>query len=135
MICEGVFDRFPKLKFVVVEGGWSWAAPLCWRLDSTWRVLRDEVPDLQRKPSEYIREHFWFTTQPIEEPERLSLLPEVLERSGVKDRLMFSSDYPHWDFDSPTDSIPEAIPQETRKKIFYENAIKLYDLTVDGLED
>jgi uncharacterized protein len=135
MICEGVFDRFPKLKFVVVEGGWSWSAPLCWRLDSTWRVLRDEVPDLQRMPSEYIREHFWYTTQPIEEPERLSLLPEVLERSGVQDRLMFSSDYPHWDFDSPTDAIPDTIPEETRNKIFHENAMNLYGLSVDGLED
>ena len=91
--------------------------------------------DLQRAPSEYVREHFWFTTQPIEEPEKLQWLPEVLERSGVGDRLMFSSDYPHWDFDSPLEAIPETLPETTRRKLFYQNACRLYGLTVAGLED
>jgi uncharacterized protein len=131
LIYEGVFERFPKLKFVTVEGGWSWAIALGWRLDSTWRVMKREVPDLQRLPSEYMHEYIWHTTQPMEEPEHLSWLPEALERSGVQDRLMFSTDYPHWDFDSPIDSIPDTIPEETRRKIFYQNACDLYGLSVD----
>jgi predicted TIM-barrel fold metal-dependent hydrolase len=132
MICEGVFDRFPKLRFVVVEGGWTYASWLAARLDSSWRVMRDEVTDLQRLPSEYLREHFWYTTQPfVDEPDKKVWLVELLERSGVEDRLMFSSDYPHWDFDSPNEVIPEAIPLEVRRKLFYENACKLYGLTID----
>ena len=40
-----------------------------WRLDKHWATMRDEVPHVKRPPSEYIREHIWYTTQPIEEPE------------------------------------------------------------------
>ena len=68
LICEGTFDRFPDLRIVIVEGGWTWMAPLMWRLQRAWNQLRDEVPHLQRSPSEYIREHFWFTTQPVDQP-------------------------------------------------------------------
>jgi predicted TIM-barrel fold metal-dependent hydrolase len=128
MICEGVFDRFPRLKFVVVEGGWSYAGWLCSRLDGAWRVLRAEVPDLQRMPSEYVRERVWFTSQPIEEPEDPRLITELLDRSGVESRLMYSSDYPHWDFDSPDDAIPASLPLAARQKIFFETAAELYGL-------
>jgi predicted TIM-barrel fold metal-dependent hydrolase len=130
MICEGVFDRFPKLQFVVIEGGWSHAAWLGARLDACWRVMRDEVVELERAPSEYLREHFWYTTQPMEEPEDPRWFGEVLERSGVEDRLMFSTDYPHWDFDSPDDAMPATLPRETRSKIFHGNAGRLYGLPV-----
>jgi len=137
MIFEGVFDRFPGLKFVIVEGGWAWAPWLCARLDATWRVMGDEVPDLERTPSEYVHDHVWFTTQPIEEPEDPAHLPEVFAFSGFVDRVMFSSDYPHWDFDSPNDALPASLPRETRRKIFYETACDLYGLTVDtsGVEE
>ena len=68
LIFEGVLDRLPDLRVVITESNWSWAAPFAWRLDASWRVLRDEVPHLQRRPSEYL-DRFWFTTQPAEEPE------------------------------------------------------------------
>lgn len=132
LICEGVFERFPKLQIAIVEGGWSWAPWLCGRLDSSWRVMREEVPDLQRKPSEYVREHFWFTTQPIDEPEDPRWLPELFELGGFQDRIMYASDYPHWDFDSPDDALPPSLPKETRRKILHENACRLYGLAIDA---
>jgi uncharacterized protein len=130
LIFEGVFDRFPKLKIVLIEMGWTWTAPLAWRLDSSWRVMRSEVPDLQRKPSEYLRDHFWFTTQPLEEPERPEWLPSAyrqFERT-VGERLMFSSDYPHWDFDSPTEMAELPLPAAAQRKIFGETASELYGI-------
>ena len=63
--------------------------------------MRDEVPHVKRPPSEYIREHVWFTTQPIEEPAN----PQHLRDLDRLDRLgppLFSTDYPHWDYDDPT---------------------------------
>jgi hypothetical protein len=68
--------------------------PLCWRLDKVWKKLRSEAPHLQRPPFEYIREHVWFTTQPIEEPEDRRHVVETIDWIGW-DRMLFSTDYPH----------------------------------------
>ena len=38
---------------------------------------------------------------------------------------MFSSDYAHWDFDSPVDAFPR-LPDDLRRCIFYETASELY---------
>ena len=43
------------------------------------------------------------------------------------DRIMFSSDYPHWDFDDPFLALPPTL-DEQRRKIFCENARTLYRL-------
>ncbi len=44
----------------------------------------------------------------------------------MTDRVMFSSDYPHWDFDSPAKALPAAMPAALRGKIMGENAARLY---------
>src|SRR5262245_30272113 len=100
LVFEGVFERFPGLKVVLIEGGFAWVPSLCWRMDKHWERMRKETPHVKRPPSEYVRKHFWFTTQPIEEPDNPAHLAEIMERIGW-DRLMFSTDYPHWDFDDP----------------------------------
>jgi len=131
LIFEGAFDRWPQLKVVMVEGGYSWAVPYAWRLDGAWRLLREEVPDLERKPSEYVRDRVWYTTQPMEEPERPQWYPAMyrqMERAGLGNRLMFSTDYPHWDFDSPTHALPRSLDQDARRHILAENASALYGI-------
>lgn len=131
LIFEGVFDRFPKLRVALIELGWSWAVPYSWRLDASWAKLKDEIPTLQRKPSEYMRDHLWFTTQPIEEPENLEDTESVyamFEAAGFAERLMFSSDYPHWDFDSPYESVPENFPIARRRRILGQNASTLFKI-------
>ena len=62
LVFEGVFERFPKLKIVMIEGGFAWAPALGWRMDKHWERMRKETPQVKRPPSEYVREHVWFTT-------------------------------------------------------------------------
>jgi hypothetical protein len=52
----------------------------------------------------------------------------MFEDSGFAERLMFSSDYPHWDYDSPYESVPESFPEDRRRRILGENASKLYGI-------
>jgi len=128
MIVEGVFEHFPSLQFVLIEGGFAWLPSLMWRLDRAWKLLREEAPHLRRLPSEYIREHVWITTQPMEEPPRPRQFAELLAQLGMNDRLMFATDYPHWDFDAPDEAIPSWLEPELRQRIFAENARTLYRL-------
>jgi predicted TIM-barrel fold metal-dependent hydrolase len=122
LVYEGVFERFPRLRVVLIEGGFSWVGPLKWRLDRSWELLRDEVPHLRRRPSEYVHDHFWFTTQPIEEPTYSRQLAQVIRTGELEDRLMFSTDYPHWDFDAPDAVLAMLVDEDVKRKIRYENA-------------
>ena len=121
MVFEGVFDRFPKLKVVLVEAGFAWLPALAWRLDKLWQKIGHEVPHVKRPPSEAIREHVWLTTQPMEEPQRRRHLQDTWEWIG-DDRLIFATDYPHWDYDDPVEALPIRLQDAPRTKLFRENA-------------
>jgi uncharacterized protein len=125
MLSEGVFEEFPSLQVICIEGGIAWAGPLMWALDDAWEKLREDVPHLRKPPSEIIREHVWFTTQPVEEPDDPRDLAVALDHIGMNDRIMFASDYPHWDFDSPRQA-PRLFPAPLRRQIMGENACRLY---------
>jgi len=110
---------------VLIEGGFGWVPSLCWRLDRVTDRLRGETPHLSRRPSEYIREQVWFTTQPMEEPEPREHLRDAIEWIGW-DRLLFASDYPHWDFDDPMTALPLRIDAAERHAFYLGNAAGVY---------
>jgi len=126
LICEGVFDKFPRLQVALVEACLTWAGPLQWAMDAAYAVAASDGPRLKKLPSEYFREHFWLSTQPVEEPDNPRHLVQAIEFAQLTDRVMFSSDYPHWDFDSPDKALPAAVPPAMRAKIMGENAARLY---------
>jgi predicted TIM-barrel fold metal-dependent hydrolase len=125
MLFEGVFERFPRLKVVLVEAGLAWGASLLWRMDRQWSKLRRETPHLKLLPSEYVKRNVWFTTQPIEEPEPREHLAEAIDWMGW-DRVLFATDYPHWDFDDPAHALPFRMTEEQRQQVFRENARAVY---------
>lgn len=127
LIFEGVIRRFPKLRFVLVEGGMAWSLTLGARLDRLAERFRDELPVLGERPSVQIREAFYFTTQPSEEPPRREMLVRLMREAGP-DRIMFASDYPHWDYDDPAFSVPSQMTRPEREAILYDNAASLYGL-------
>ncbi len=125
IVLEGVFERWPSLKLIIVEAGFAWAPSLGWRLDRVWRQNRHELPHVKRPPSEYMRQNVWYTTQPFEEPDRRSHLKDTFEWIGW-DRLLFATDYPHWDFDDPQRIPLPRADAETRNAFFLQNARDLY---------
>jgi len=82
---------------------------------------------VKRPPSEYIREHFWVSTQPMEEAEDPDHVVDVMKWIGF-DRILFASDYPHWDFDDPRYVFKFPLDEDKRAKLFRENAKALYGL-------
>lgn len=123
MLMNGVFEKYPDMKFIIVECGVAWMAPLLWRLDSNWRALRKETPWVKKLPSEYFREHIRATTQPLEQPPKLELLWACLEGICGKETLMFASDYPHWDQDEPAGI---SLPEGWRENVMAKNALAAY---------
>jgi hypothetical protein len=63
----------------------------------------------------------------MEEPRDRRQLADMMEWIGW-DRLVFSSDYPHWDFDDPFQAFPSAVPRERAKQILTANAKAVYRL-------
>ncbi len=127
LVSEGVFVRFPGLRFVFIEGGIAWLPPVLWRFDKNWKALRQTTPWLVRPPSDYVRDHILLTTQPIEEPPRTEDLKAILGMFDVEKMVMFASDFPHWDGDTP-DFAARAFPAAARPRVLGETARELYRL-------
>lgn len=127
LVCEGVFEKFTRLKFVAIEGGIAWLPHLMWRMDKNYKALRSQTPWLKKLPSDYIRSHVFVTTQPIEEPEKPEHLLQIFEMIGAPNNILFSSDYPHWDFDNPKMALP-SLPRDWKERIYWKNAAELYGL-------
>lgn len=131
-ICEGIFEKFPQLKVVLVEGGFGWLPHLMWRMDKNFKSLRATTPWLKRLPSEYILDHVRVTSQPIEETETPEQLIQLFGMMHAEKTLCFASDLPHWDFDNVDRAFPKRMDQELKERIFYKNAAETYGLDVEN---
>ena len=58
----------------------------------------------------------------MEEPERPEQFLELLEQLDMDDRLMFATDYPHWDFDAPDRGAADRLPAGLRRAFMHDNA-------------
>jgi predicted TIM-barrel fold metal-dependent hydrolase len=128
LIAEGIFDQFPTLRIALIEGGFTWLPSLMWRLDKEWKGLRREIPWVKRLPSAYIRQHIRLTLQPIDAPPDPRHLAQILEQLESDEMLMFSTDYPHWHFDTPAEALPLEVAPQLQRKIMAENARVFYRL-------
>ena len=125
MISEGVFAKFPGLKVVAIESGLTWLSGFIWRADKTWKGVRAEVPWVKSAPSEIIRNHVRFTVQPIDAPDECEAILRLTDHLKSDELLLFSTDYPHWQFDGDA-ALPEGLPDRLFSKIVSENAIAIY---------
>jgi predicted TIM-barrel fold metal-dependent hydrolase len=125
MIAEGVFSKFPELKVVAIESGLTWLSGFIWRSDKTWKGVRPEVPWVTRAPSEIIRDHVRFTMQPIDAADEADAIARLVDHIKSDQLFLFSTDYPHWQFDGD-DALPPGLPSELSRKILSENALATY---------
>lgn len=127
LLVHGVFDKFPRLKVACIEGGTAWLPWLISNLDANYKLLRREMPSLQRKPSEYLLEHVRLTTQPFEVSDDPDQAIQALSTvDGIERMLCFSTDYPHWDGDEPR-YIANRLPVEWHERVFHLNALEMIE--------
>jgi predicted TIM-barrel fold metal-dependent hydrolase len=131
MITTGVPVRYPDLRVAVTEAGISWVPFLMNRLDKEYLERRREVPFLEERPSHYLKK-MYFATQPVEEPENLGDLVKFMELYDGEDNTIFASDWPHHDFDHPMKVHQVPFTNEVRRKVFGENAMRLFNIDVQG---
>lgn len=126
-VSEGVFERFPDLRVVLSECGFAWLAPLLWRFDKDWKGVWREVPWVKRRPSEYVHEHFRFTTAPVHLPGDPAVLDQLLEMMDGAGMLMYASDYPHEHGDG-LPALLDRLSDEQRRGVMYETAAAVYGI-------
>jgi predicted TIM-barrel fold metal-dependent hydrolase len=124
-VTEGVFDKYPGLRLVLLEAGLAWVPGMLWRFDADFKGVRREVPWVKRLPSEYFREHVRLTTQPLDIPAGYEHLTELLEEMHAGETLMFASDYPSMDVGEAQD-VGKRIPEAWRPNVMGGNALATF---------
>jgi predicted TIM-barrel fold metal-dependent hydrolase len=143
LMLSGVFDRFPRLKFVMTEQGCAWLPPLLRQLDATLQGVRANgaIGELRFKPehvlprsaTEYFHQNVWLG---VSFP-KLADAAAARETLGI-DRFMWGSDYPHDEGTYPytTLSLRQLFhdwPEADLRRILAENAAGLYGFDLDAL--
>jgi uncharacterized protein len=121
IILGGVFDRYPKLQFVIGHLG-EGLTGMFQRVD----VMAPAVTKLQRPITAYLRENVSYTVSGFNYP--ATFLSLLLELGGV-DRLMFSADHPYQSM-AQARAFLEQLPVTAadRERIAHGNAEKLFRL-------
>lgn len=125
LIAEGVFAKFPDLTVVLMESGVSWLPAYLWRLTKFWKGLRSEIPWVSDPPGSIVRDRVRLTLQPFDGPPSASSVMRLMEHIGSDEILLFSTDYPHWQFEG-LNAIPDGLDAGLAQKIMVENPLRTY---------
>ena len=125
LVCEGVFTRFPNLKVVLLESGVSWLPAHLWRLTKYWRGLRMEIPWVDRSPFEIVKSNVRLSITPFDGPPDAGTINRLMDHMQSDELLLFSTDYPHWQFDGDA-ILPPGLSPALVKKIMIDNPWDTY---------
>ncbi|UKD51267.1 amidohydrolase family protein [Amycolatopsis sp. FU40] len=129
-IVNAMPERFPRLKMVWVESGLAWIPFLMQRLDHEVLMRPSEAPGLTRLPSEYMKD-MWYTSQPMERTS-MELLEAGMKAFNAETQLLYSSDWPHWDWDAPsTITRLPFLSEQAKRNILGLNAARVFNLPAD----
>jgi predicted TIM-barrel fold metal-dependent hydrolase len=129
MIFAGIFERFPRLRVLLVESNIGWIPAMLEQTDDMflrYRWFTKTSGTLPTMPSRAFHRNFWATFM----IDTVGL--ELRHRLNV-DHLLWSTDYPHTGTDWPNSRVTiertfRGIPADQVKKMLHSNCKALYRL-------
>jgi predicted TIM-barrel fold metal-dependent hydrolase len=119
-----VFDKFPRLKLVLLEAGAGWISYWLDRMDAVYESLLGRHLELREKPSVYFQRQCWISADPDEHA-----LPAMVELCGAE-RFFWASDFPHPDhvgnYIDEVEQLAHRLAEPARSKIMGENVMRVY---------
>ncbi len=129
LIVSGLFDRFPRLKIVLGhlgEGLPFWLYRIDFMHAGIVRSGRSEgAQPLKRKPSDYLRENFYYTNSGMPWEPAVTL---VQQQMGY-DRVMYAMDYPYQYVPEEVTAMDKLPLTPEQKHMFFQgNAERIFKL-------
>ena len=127
VVCSGLMERYPALRFAFLEGGANWVPAYVERMDDHFANPRYNARQvIERPPSHYLNSgRIFFGCEGDE-----AALGRMVRELG-EDKLMYSSDYPHADRTEGTARLLKEradLSESAKKMIMAENARRFYGL-------
>ena len=122
-------ERFPRLRFVIVEGNIGWIPTAMEQIDDMflrYRWFTGASDSMTAMPSRIFHRNFWATFM-------IDTIGIELRHHMNVDHLMWSTDYPHTGTDWPNNRVTIArlfrgVPKDEVKKMLLDNCRALYHL-------
>ena len=126
LIAQGVFDRHPRLRVLLVGCGAAWVTPFLWKFDTNFKGARGDAPWMTEMPSDYFRKHFKIAAYPVDPMPRTDHLQKYYEAlDGFEDLLCYASGFPSYDAVEP-DFWADVLSSTWQRKLFHDNAEALF---------
>jgi uncharacterized protein len=124
----GTFDKFPRLKIVILEVGAGWISYWLDRMDAVYDSIMGRTVPLKERPSAYFKRNVWISADPDEHS-----LPAMVELCGA-DRFFWASDFPHPDhtgnYIEEVEELADKLPASARAKVLGENVLSAYNCRI-----
>jgi predicted TIM-barrel fold metal-dependent hydrolase len=122
----GLFERFPKVKMVVLESQAGWIGYLLDRMDAVFRGPLGKTTGMKETPSTYFKRQCWISADPDEKT-----ASSVISVVGA-DRFFWASDFPHPDhighYMEALGEMIAPLPQASQQQILWQNVSQVYKL-------
>jgi predicted TIM-barrel fold metal-dependent hydrolase len=141
LIMGGVFERFPRLRYILTESGSAWAPPvlkhmdamyMAWKAGAIGEIDTSRDPALKEVPSFYAQRNCWYGAS----------FPSEADVKGGEivgmDRILWGNDYPHYEGCYPYSrenmrfAFSELDPEKIRMMLGT-NAANLYGFDIEAL--
>ena len=143
LVMGGVFERFPRLRYILTESGCAWAEDLmarmdgmylAWKMNAIGEIDTSQDPPIEELPSYYMKRNCWYGAS-FPSPD------DVASRHAVSlDRVLWGNDYPHYEgcFPYSRENMRFAFADVSEKEVrmmLGENAAALYGFDLDVLRE